>query len=129
MRLPSTLAIAVGLLLAASPSIAATDFPTRQMQIVVPFTAGGNTDTIARLLAERMQDALKQPVIVMNRPGAGTNIGSGVVANAAPDGYTMLLNAPASFVINQFIYKSLPYDPDTAFAPVCLAARFPNVLV
>ncbi|HVY56602.1 MAG TPA: tripartite tricarboxylate transporter substrate binding protein [Xanthobacteraceae bacterium] len=129
MRIPSILAITVGVLLAASPSIAASDFPTRPIQIVVPFTAGGNTDTIARLLSERMQAALKQPVIVMNRPGAGTNIGAAAVANAAPDGYTMLLNAPASFVINQFIYKSLPYDPDTAFAPVCLAAQFPNVLV
>jgi tripartite-type tricarboxylate transporter receptor subunit TctC len=129
MRIPSILAITAGALLAASPSIAASDFPTRPLQIVVPFTAGGNTDTIARLLAEHMQEQLKQPVVVTNRPGAGTNIGAGYVANSNPDGYTMLLNAPASFVINQFIYKSLPYDPDTTFAPVCLAARFPNVLV
>ena len=99
------------------------------MQIVVPFTAGGNTDTIARLLAEHMQDSLKQPVTVINRPGAGTNIGAAFVANSDPDGYTMLLNAPASLVINQFIYNTLPYDPDTAFAPVCVAAQFPNVLV
>jgi tripartite-type tricarboxylate transporter receptor subunit TctC len=123
----SMLAVAAVLLLAASPSIA--DFPTRPLQIVVPFTAGGNTDTIARLLAEHMQAALKQPVTVVNRPGAGTNIGAAYVANSNPDGYTMLLNAPASFVINQFIFNNLPYDPDTAFAPVCLAARFPNVLV
>jgi tripartite-type tricarboxylate transporter receptor subunit TctC len=129
MAMPSILAITVGVLFAASPSIAAADFPMRPLQIVVPFTAGGNTDTIARLLAEHMQDSLKQPVTVVNRPGAGTNIGAAYVANSNPDGYTMLLNAPASFVINQFIFKSLPYDPDTAFAPVCLAARFPNVLV
>src|SRR5690606_2014536 len=95
----------------------------------VPFTAGGNTDTIARLLADRMQASLKQPVTVVSRPGAGTNIGAASVANADPDGYTMLLNAPASFVINQFIYNQLTYDPDTSFAPVCLAAQFPNVLV
>jgi tripartite-type tricarboxylate transporter receptor subunit TctC len=129
MRIPPLLAIAAGLLLAASPSLAATDYPTHAVQIVVPFTAGGNTDTIARLLAEHMQSSLKQPFTVVNRPGAGTNIGSAYVANSEPDGYTMLLNAPASFVVNQFIYKSLPYNPDTAFAPVCLAARFPNVLV
>ena len=128
MRIPSMLVIAAGLLLAASSPIAASDFPGRPLQIVVPFTAGGNTDTIARLLAEHMQAALKQPVTVVNRPGAGTNIGAAYVANSNPDGYTMLLNAPASFVINQFIFKSLSYDPDTAFAPVCLAARFPNVL-
>jgi hypothetical protein len=64
MRIPSILAITVGILLAASPSIAAADFPMRPLQIVVPFTAGGNTDTIARLLAEHMQDSLKQPVTV-----------------------------------------------------------------
>src|SRR5947209_2168755 len=127
MRIPSMLVVAAGLL--ASSPIAAADFPSRPLQIVVPFTAGGNTDTIARLLAEHMQAALKQPVTVVNRPGAGTNIGAAYVANSNPDGYTMLLNAPASFVINQFIFKTLPYDPDTAFAPVCLAARFPNVLV
>ncbi|HEY7245865.1 MAG TPA: tripartite tricarboxylate transporter substrate binding protein [Xanthobacteraceae bacterium] len=122
-------ALTLGFLLAASPSIAASDFPSRPLQIVVPFTPGGNTDTIARLLADHMQASLKQPVTVINRPGAGTNIGAAYVANSNPDGYTLLLNAPASFVINQFIFKSLPYDPDTAFAPVCLAARFPNVLV
>ncbi|HET9715664.1 MAG TPA: tripartite tricarboxylate transporter substrate binding protein [Pseudolabrys sp.] len=124
----AVLAFFATLLLAGSPS-AASNFPSRPMQIVVPFTAGGNTDTIARLLAEHMQDSFKQSVTVVNRPGAGTNIGAGSVANSEPDGYTMLLNAPASFVVNQFIYNTLPYNPDTAFAPVCLAARFPNVLV
>lgn len=129
MQFKMIIAIAATLLVAASAATAASNFPTRTMQIVVPFTAGGNTDTIARLLAEHMQDSLKQPVTVINRPGAGTNIGAGFVANSEPDGYTMLLNAPASFVINQFIYNTLPYDPDRAFAPVCLAAQFPNVLV
>jgi tripartite-type tricarboxylate transporter receptor subunit TctC len=105
------------------------DYPKGPVQIIVPFTAGGNTDLIARLLAERMQASFKEPVNVINRPGGGTNIGAQAVAASDPDGQTMLLNAPASFVINQFIYKSLPYDPDKAFAPVCLAARFPNVLV
>ncbi len=76
-----------------------------------------------------MQKSLKQTVIVVNKPGAGTNIGAEYVATSDPDGYKMLLNAPASFVINQFIFKQLPYDPDTAFAPVCLPARVPNVLV
>jgi tripartite-type tricarboxylate transporter receptor subunit TctC len=127
MRIPSVLTIALGLLLSAPP-VAASDFPARPLQIVVPFTAGGNTDTIARLLAEHMQVSLKQPVTVVNRPGGGTNIGASYVAGSSADGYTMLLNAPASFVINQFIFKSLSYDPDTAFVPVCLAARFPNVL-
>jgi tripartite-type tricarboxylate transporter receptor subunit TctC len=129
MRLPSIAAVAAGLVIAASASFAASDYPKQPIQIIVPFTPGGNTDTIARLLAERMQASFKQPVTVINRPGAGTNIGAASVAASDPDGYTLLLNAPASFVINQFIYNTLSYDPDTAFAPVCLAARFPNVLV
>jgi tripartite-type tricarboxylate transporter receptor subunit TctC len=111
-----------------SPSFAASEYPKQPMQIVVPFTAGGNTDTIARILADRMQTSLKQPVTVLNRPGGGTNIGSAFVANSDPDGYTMLLGPPAPFVVNQFIYTKLSYDPDKSFAPVCLAAKFPNVL-
>jgi tripartite-type tricarboxylate transporter receptor subunit TctC len=121
--------VMVCLSLGAAPPLHAEDYPDRAIQIVVPFTAGGNTDTIARLMAEQMQSSLKQSVVVMNRPGAGTNIGAEYVATSNPDGYTMLINAPASFVVNQFIFNKLGYDPDTAFAPVCLAARFPNVLV
>ena len=120
---------AAGCLSGAAVPLAAAEFPSQPIQIVVPFTAGGNTDLIARLLGERMQASLKQPVTVISRPGAGTNIGAASVASADPDGYTLLLNAPASFVINQFIYNTLPYDPDTAFSPICLAAQFPNVLV
>ena len=129
MRASPMIVIVLGLLLAAPLAASASGYPNRRIDIIVPFTAGGNTDTIARLLAKHMESSFKQSVIVVNRPGAGTNIGSASVAHSKPDGYTMLLNAPASFVVNQFIYKSLPYDPDTAFAAVCVAARFPNVLV
>jgi tripartite-type tricarboxylate transporter receptor subunit TctC len=122
-------AIAAGIVISSSIAFAASDYPKQAIQIVVPFTPGGNTDAIARLMAERMQASFKQPVTVVNRPGAGTNIGAASVASSNPDGYTLLLNAPASFVINQFIYNSLSYDPDTSFAPACLAAQFPNVLV
>jgi tripartite-type tricarboxylate transporter receptor subunit TctC len=113
----------------AAPAPAATDYPKQAMQIVVPFTPGGNTDLIARILAEKLQAAFKQPVTVLNRPGGGTNIGSAMVASSRPDGYTMLLGPPAPFVVNQFIYSNLSYDPDTSFAPVSLVAQFPNVLV
>lgn len=113
----------------AGPALAATGYPKQTIEMVVPFTAGGNTDLIARLIAERMQDSFKQPVTVVNRPGGGMNIGSAFVANSKPDGYTMLLGAPGSFVVNQFIYTKLNYDPDTAWAPVSLVASFPNVLV
>ena len=127
-RVIMMIAISHALLCAISP-LRAGDYPDRPIQIIVPFTAGGNTDTIARLMADQMQNSLKQPVIVVNKPGAGTNIGAEYVATSEPDGYRMLLNAPASFVVNQFIFNKLEYDPDTAFAPVCLAARIPNVLV
>lgn len=125
----SIAAILAALLGLVTPTLAATDYPKEPIQIVVPFTPGGNTDLIARLIAERLQASFKQPVTVVNRPGGGMNIGSASVANSRPDGYTMLLGAPGSFVVNQFIYTNLTYNPDTAWAPVSLAARFPNVLV
>jgi tripartite-type tricarboxylate transporter receptor subunit TctC len=115
--------------LAQSAAETVSDYPTQPIQIVVPFAPGGNTDLIARIVAERLQSALHSPVIVTTRPGAGTNIGAAYVANSKPDGYTMLIGAPASFVVNQFIYANLAYDPDTSFAPISLAAEFPNVLV
>ena len=107
----------------------ASDFPTHPMEIIVPFPPGGNTDLLARLLANGLQRELKQPVAVLNKPGAGTNIGAGYVASSSPDGYRMLISAPASFVVNQFLYPSLSYDPDHSFSPISLVAQFPNVLV
>ena len=129
MRAFIAAALLAGLVGVGTPTFAATDYPKQAIQIVVPFTPGGNTDLIARLIAERLQASFKQPVTVINRPGGGMNIGSAFVASSPPDGYTMLLGAPGSFVVNQFIYTNLTYDPDTAWAPVSLAARFPNVLV
>ena len=77
-------AIVAGLLGFAAPALAAADYPNQTIQIIVPFTPGGNTDTIARLLADRMQASFKQPVTVVNRPGAGTNIGAASVASSNP---------------------------------------------
>lgn len=121
--------IAASLIGIASPSIAATDFPKRPVEIVVPFPPGGNTDLLARILADGLRNAFKETVTVVNRPGAGTNIGAAYVAGTKPDGYTALISAPASFVVNQFLYSNLTYDPDKSFAPVSLVAQFPNVLV
>src|SRR5205814_5264217 len=87
-------AIVAGLAGLTSLTLAATDYPNQAMQIVVPFTPGGNTDLIARILAERLQVSFKQTVTVLNRAGGGTNIGAATVANSQPDGYTMLLSAP-----------------------------------
>ena len=125
----SIVAAFLGIAALAQNADAVAGFPSQPIQIVLPFPPGGNSDLIARVVAERLQSALHSPVIVTSRPGAGTRIGAAFVANSKPDGYTMLISSPASFVANQFIYTNLPYDPDTAFAPVSLVAEFPNVLV
>ena len=97
---------------------AAKDYPNRAIHIVVPFPAGGPADVAARLLAQRMNEDWGQPVIVDNRPGGNTVIGAQPVAKAAPDGYTLLMAIDSTLVMNQFLYKSLPYDPINDFAPI-----------
>jgi tripartite-type tricarboxylate transporter receptor subunit TctC len=129
MRLSAVIGTVIGLIGLASLATAATDYPTRTVEIVVPFPPGGNTDLLARILADNLQTGFKQPVVVVNRPGAGTNIGAAFVANSKPDGYIALISAPAALVVNQFLYSNLQYDPDTSFSPVSLVGRFPNVLV
>jgi len=103
-------------------------WPSKPLKIVVPFAPGGATDIIGRLVAQKLADRLGQPVIVENKPGAGTTIGNAVVAKAAPDGYTLLF-APTPFVITQALYPSLPYDAGKDFAPVALLAVSPFILV
>jgi tripartite-type tricarboxylate transporter receptor subunit TctC len=119
----------LSLLAPSAPAVAATDYPTRTIEVVVPFPPGGNTDLLARLLASNLQIIFKEPVVVVSKPGAGTNIGATYVANSKPDGYTALLSAPAALAVNQFLYANLQYDPLTSFSPVSLVAQFPNVLV
>ena len=125
--------LAAGLTLAAmltagSPSIAA-DFPDRQITLVVPFAAGGSTDVVARILAQKMSDDLGQQVIVQNVAGAGGNLGADNVARADPDGYTILMGTVATHALNPLILKSTPYDPKTDFTPISLLVLVPNVLV
>ncbi|MEP7183894.1 MAG: tripartite tricarboxylate transporter substrate binding protein [Betaproteobacteria bacterium] len=103
-------------------------WPARPVRLVVPFAPGGATDIIGRLVAQRLSERLGQPVVVDNKPGAGTTIGSAAVAKAAPDGYTLLL-APTPFVISQAMYADLPYDGRKDFAPVALLALSPFILV
>ena len=107
---------------------AAADFPSRPIRIVVPYAPGGASETMARLVADRMAAVLKQPVIIENRPGGGTVIGASVVAHAPADGYTLFVNA-SSFVINSHLISKLPYDPWKDFTPLTLAASNPHVLV
>src|SRR5262245_6776691 len=109
--------------------VAQSTYPNRPVQIVVPFPPGGNTDILTRLMAEHYTQSLKQPFTVVNKPGAGANIGAAFVANSEPDGSTLLMAPPATHVINQYLYNTLPFDPEKSFAPITMVARFPNVLV
>ncbi len=111
------------------PAVAETDYPTRPVQIVVPFVAGGNTDLITRIMADRFAAAFRQPFTVVSKPGAGANIGAAYVAASEPDGYTLLMGPPGPLTVNQFLYPSLSFDPEESFAPIALVARIPNVLV
>src|SRR3954470_2370043 len=112
----------------AAAQDAAKDFPNRAIHIVVPFPAGGPADVAARLLAQRMNEDWGQPVIVDNRPGGNTVIGAQQVAKAAPDGYTLLVAIDSTLVMNQYLYKSLPYDPINDFAPITTMTKTVSLL-
>jgi tripartite-type tricarboxylate transporter receptor subunit TctC len=116
-------------LLAPVPALCAAgqqDFPTHPLRIIVPLSAGA-ADTLSRTIGQKLNDAWGQPVIVENRPGAGTTIGSDIVARATPDGYTLLM-ATFSHAVNATFYRKLPYDTIKSFSAVTLVAAAPNVL-
>jgi tripartite-type tricarboxylate transporter receptor subunit TctC len=106
----------------------AQDYPSRPVRVIVPFAPGGPNEIIARLVAQRLSETLGQPFIVENRPGAGGNIGTDLVAKSAPDGYTLLSAGPGSLVINPLL-GAAPYDTARDFAPVAIMATAPNALV
>ena len=120
------LALALGAL--ALPMASAQDYPSRPVRIVVPFAAGGPADNYARFVAQRLQDALKQPFVVENRPGAGSVIGTDAVAKAAPDGYTLVMGQTSNMAINPSLYAKLPYNPQKDLTPVGLVASAPLVI-
>ncbi len=107
----------------------AQGFPDRAITLVVPFAAGGSTDVVARVIAQKMGDDLGQQVIVENIAGAGGNLGADRVARAEPDGYTVLMGTVATHALNPLILKTKPYDPEKDFAPISLLVVVPNVLV
>ncbi|MGI8524833.1 MAG: Bug family tripartite tricarboxylate transporter substrate binding protein [Pseudolabrys sp.] len=117
-------------LMFATPVIAAgpDGYPNRPVKIIVPFAPAGPTDVMARLIAQKLSEALGQQFFVENHAGAGGNIGMSLVAKAPPDGYTILV-ASSSYVVNPSLYGKNPYDPYKDFAPVTLAAASPNILV
>ncbi len=119
---------ALGLAALGASQAWAQAFPSRPLRLIVPFPAGGGTDTVARAIADGLSKELGQPVVVDNKPGAGTVIGNDFVAKSAPDGHTLLLNTSAVAIVPSLNPK-LPYSPETGLAPVMLVGRAPNVAV
>lgn len=107
----------------------ADDYPSRPIKLVVPGTAGGGMDVIARVIGDKISAALKQPVVVENKAGAGGNIAVDYVAKSPADGYTIIIGQTAHFSINPFLYSKLPFDTLKDFVPVVLLAESPNVMV
>lgn len=125
--LVSMLVLVLGWFAPASSSFADV-YPTRPIRLVVGYSAGGATDQIARLMGQKLSEALGQPVLIENRPGAGASIASEAVAKSAPDGYTIFMSTIAN-TINTSLYPALPFDFARDFAPITLVATIPNVLV
>lgn len=122
----ATFALAMAMALCASAQ--ADDYPSKPIKIIVPYPGGQASDTITRLVSERLGKALGQPVVVDNRPGAGGNIGTDAGAKAPPDGYTLTI-ATAALPISKHVYRKLPFDPAKDFVPITLMTITPLVLV
>jgi tripartite-type tricarboxylate transporter receptor subunit TctC len=122
---------AAAILAIAMPSYAGANpnYPERPIQIYVPFAAGSASDVITRILLSRMATSLGHPFVVENRPGAGGNIGTAAAAHAAPDGYTLVMSTSGPLAANKALFKQLGYDPQKDFAPICLFATLPNIVV
>jgi tripartite-type tricarboxylate transporter receptor subunit TctC len=117
------------LVLGSHPSAWAQDYPTRTVTIIAPWAAGGAVDVVARIVAPKLTDRLGKPVVVENRPGGGSTIGTAMGAKAAPDGYTLHIPGSGSMAIAPTMYKSLSYDPLKDIAPIALIGRVPFVLI
>jgi tripartite-type tricarboxylate transporter receptor subunit TctC len=113
----------------AAAGVSAQTYPTKPIKIIVPFSAGGSVDMVARLVGKRLSETLGQPFIIDNRAGASGNIGADFVAKSAPDGYTLLVTGPGVLVANSHLYKKLPFDPAKDFSPVIRLVNQPNILM
>ncbi|MFL5073341.1 MAG: Bug family tripartite tricarboxylate transporter substrate binding protein [Xanthobacteraceae bacterium] len=122
-------AVVVGLVLAGASGAAAQDYPVRPVTIVVPYTPGGSTEIMSRLVGQKLEEKLGKPVLIEMKPGAGTVIGASAVAKSVPDGYTLLMATPTPMAINVAIYKNLPYDPRTDLVPLAMVAQAPFILL
>jgi tripartite-type tricarboxylate transporter receptor subunit TctC len=133
MRLPRRrflhlAAVAIGTL--AAPGLASAQaYPTRPIQVIVPFAGGSASDVVMRILLDRMGKSIGQPFVVDNRPGAGGNIGTNAATKAAPDGYTLVMGSTGPMAANRTLYRDLGYDPEKDLEPISLFAHFPILIV
>jgi tripartite-type tricarboxylate transporter receptor subunit TctC len=121
--------VLVALAMAICGQAAAQDYPNRTVKLIVPYSAGGSTDVLARVIGQRLSDSLGQPFVVVNQPGAGGISGTLLVTKAPADGYTLLVSDMSQVVINPFLFSNLPYDPVKDLAPVSLVATIPLYFV
>lgn len=124
-----TLLATLPALAVARKASAQARWPDRPIRVIVPFAAGGNADTIARILQPRLQEKLGQPVVVENRPGAGGGVGAEAAAHARPDGYTLLIGSNGPLSVNPVVQARLPYDATKDFAPIAMAMQVPHCLM
>ena len=122
------LALALALQSLALPAFAA-DYPSKPIRLVVPYAPGGGADGVARIIAKKMSENIGQPIVIDNKGGAGSILGTEIVAKAEPDGYTLLLGQSGPISINPAVYKSLPYDPVKDFVPLSMTTAYPYILV
>ncbi|HYY39367.1 MAG TPA: tripartite tricarboxylate transporter substrate binding protein [Xanthobacteraceae bacterium] len=127
-RLLHVAAAAFGIL-AAPVTASAQAYPTRPIQVIVPFAGGSASDVVMRILLDRMAKSIGQPFIVDNRPGAGGNIGTSAATKATPDGYTLVMGSTGPMAANRTLYRDLGYDPDKDLEPISLFAYFPILVV
>src|SRR5215467_9934150 len=128
MRIMRHFSIALAAILSAGSTPSLAEYPERAIQIVVPYTPGGTVDLLARALGPRLTAAWGQPVVILNRPGAGGSVGAELAAKSAPDGYTFLISTNSPLTTNLALYPSLGYDPVRDFEPVILAGENSLVL-
>jgi tripartite-type tricarboxylate transporter receptor subunit TctC len=122
-------ALAAAIVLGPLPGAVAGGYPERPVQLVVPFTAGGAADVLARILSHELEGQLGRPLVVVNKPGAGTLIGAQAVANAQADGYTLLISSNSTFSMNPAVHSKMPYDTATGFEPVAMVATLALAVV
>src|SRR5919198_914158 len=124
----ATVFLTTAALICAAPLARASDYPSKPITLMIGFAPGGPSDVMARILTKKMEEILKQPLVIENRAGAGGSIAGAAVARAAPDGYTVLLATGSLLAINVSLYKNIGYDPEKDFEPISLVGTQTNVL-